>query len=167
MTSGGGSFGVPVLPTSISMYQGASASGNLGNVTTSDNTYYTVVSRPQTGLGQYCGFETAFTLTQGPSQIENLSFQFEGSAVMGASAFVYLWNWNTSAWDVWKSFPLQPSDAIASVDLVPAGLTKYMNGANQMRMVVRAVSPLGRGGVMPPVFNFKTDHIYLNVLYRS
>ena len=155
--SGGGGGGTTVSPASITMYQGASSTGNVASVTLSDDLYFDIISKPETGLGQIAAAELSFTLP--PGTVDQLSGRFEVIGVTGATGMVWLYNWNAGRYDNLKAFPVRGSgNGVTTVAV--ANLGPYISFTRQVKVVVRGLVPQRRGS-MPPSFKFRSDQIVL------
>lgn len=166
ITPPGGASGIPVAPTSVTFMQGDFATGTLASLLNADNMHYTIRTNALTKLGQVGAFETTYTLAQGADNIDGLTLKYEGSGTeVGGTVFVYLWNNNTGVYDQVKAFALKGVDTATNIELAPFGLSKYLDGSLQMKILIRALMPR-RFNMVPSPFDFNSDLIGLSVVYK-
>jgi hypothetical protein len=152
------------VPFSITTYQGSFLSGSLADVTTSNNTYYSVRSAPLGKLGQVGAVEVKFQLDQPVSKLDALSIKVEGQASAAATGMIWLKNVTTGEYEHVKSFPLSGADSTDTVQL-SGNLARYVDGLNQVNAIVRGLVP-NRTNAVAVQFTTKIDMINLLIRWK-
>lgn len=136
---------VVVAPRNVQMTMGTSATGGAADLGTANNLYYTVNSQSHT-LGQISEFQASYIVPNG--NVISLSVELEASAASGATAMVYLWNYNTSTWTLLKTMPMQSYETLTSLRLSSNLFSRYVSGG-QMQVRLRTLVPYRRSSVGP------------------
>lgn len=158
--TGGTGGTVPAFaPTSVTMFQGSGSFGGVPEVTTSDNRYFTAGSAAQDRVGQVAAVDAAFTVNKAGSQFTSLALNAENAAATGVTTSVFFWNWTKGAYDYIGAFPSGTTDATKSIS-IPTGFTNYINSSRQVKVRMRAVSPIGASR-SPIPFNYRLDLVQL------
>lgn len=122
-------------------YQGSSGTGDVNSIRVADGSFFTIVAEQIKGLGFAAAIEVTFTNPISTSSTTGMEFDAKLHGIDRATGMLYLYNWNTGKYEWIKSFAIkgvpQPSTRI----VVPAPFTKYINGSNQVKAVLRATTP--------------------------
>jgi hypothetical protein len=150
----------------ISTLTGTPTGGGLAQVLASDNTYYDVTAVELPGIGFFANNQIDFTIGENPALIVQLLFTLEAQTnpTETVTGSVFLWNWNTSQYELGNSFSMKSSDTTSTVKL-KANFLQYINGGGQIRIAFRAHDPYRREGARPQVFQFRTDLAHLQIAH--
>jgi hypothetical protein len=107
-------------------------------------------------LGQAATAELTFTV---PTNATTMSANLEAVAGLpGGTSNVWLWNWNTSQYELIGSAPLPDlGDVAKTFDVQPSNMARYIGGGGQVKMLVRGHFPM-RPFYLPPIpFTYRID----------
>lgn len=149
-----GNAGTVYPATSITKVTGGSEFGTVANVLTSNDLYYTLTSTAVDRVGQVSAAAVNFTVDKFGSQFESLSLNLESAGATGVSTSVFAWNWTTGAYVYVGATPSGSTDTKAVVKL--SSLEKIVSSTKQVRLLVRAISPIGTNR-NPVPFNYRLD----------
>jgi hypothetical protein len=151
---------------SISTLTGTHTGGGLAQVLASDDTYYDVTGVLLPGIGYFASNQIDFTIVENPALIVQLLFTLEAKSTPTetVSGSVFLWNWTTSQFELGNTFGLKLGDSTSTAKL-KTNFLKYINGAGQIRIAVRAHDPFRRDGARPQAFQFRTDLAQLQIAH--
>ncbi len=120
---------------SVSTFEGTFQSGDVTSVRTANNSTYDVKSTFIQSLGHVAGVQANFVVPVG--SYEGLFIKVKANQSITSTGMVWLWNWNTGAWEHIKSWPLPNSQTI-SVQAT-GNLARFIGPAGDVRVVVRTV----------------------------
>lgn len=161
ITLPGGSSGGTIYPaTAIQKVTGNQVFGTLPNVTTSNDAYFTVTSTSVQRTGQVSAAAATFTVNRLGNQFATLDVNFESAAAIGVSSSVFAWNWSTGLYDYIGAVSSPSLDSKATVKLPAASIAKYVSSTRQVRVQLRAISPIGTNR-NPIPFNYRLDLVQL------
>lgn len=125
------------------------------NIDTSDDDW----ASTSINNGLYATHHFLFTIPQNLSEIYNISVLWEGHGTANP-AYVYIWNYASSAWELIGTAPILGSDNVVVKDLVTGSFSPadYVDSNNFLHIV--ALSQ--RSG--PPA-NLRTDYVRVGVSY--
>jgi thermitase len=150
-----------VVPTSIKMFEGASASGVLADVVASDNQHYRINSTNIVRTGQVSSAEMTFTSPRTASQVTGMTLRFESHGVAGSTGSAFLWDWSRNTYVYVGAAPLTSTDTIATIR-VNGPFARFVNNSRQVRAVIRSVNPSGWDR-NPLPYQYRIDHVVLDV----
>jgi len=176
-----GTSGTLVNPTAINLIQGNYLSGDLTNVTSSNNSYYSFqsylidASGNPVGPGtiptaQVASVQTDYQLDMSSGTLNDLKVQIECNANnSGVAGQMYCYNWNTGLYELATSFSLTTADKVNSLTVPKASLSKYVTGAGNVRILIRGIVSIktGRPTAIPSPFTFNIDQIGLSPSFGS
>lgn len=150
-------------PHTIAVVTGSNPVGALGDVQTSNDTFYTVDSATLNN-GQYVVVDFRFTSPQPANQLERLEWRSEGSLAAGSRTpgVLYAYNFNTGAWDTVKSFSWTTTDAVTTAS-VEGDVSPYIGPADEVRLRAMVYRPVKRAGTPMTAFNARFDMLELSV----
>ncbi|MFN8218589.1 MAG: hypothetical protein U0S12_00445 [Fimbriimonadales bacterium] len=150
-----------VAPTAISMFEGAQAFGNLANVTTSDDRYFSIGSAFVARTGHVASADVTFHFNKALTSYSAVTLNAEAGAIDGLSTSVFGWDVANSKWVYFGAFPVSSADAKKTIKLPFSTLSAYVDGGRNIRLLLRAVSPISPTR-SPLPFNFRIDQTTLS-----
>lgn len=151
-----GTGGTPVSPIGVDAYIGSFVSGDVDSLTSVDGNTFSVSSGQFVGLGAVAGTEVMYQVPLNGHSLQGLGLQLDMQGVSGATAQVFLWNWQTARYELKTSIALRSTTSSKTVTLT--GFGPYVDAAGNVKVLVRAVNParnVGPGGGAP--FTFSID----------
>jgi len=160
---GGGGLG-GVAPSAVAVYQGVLSSGNLASLANNDANMYSISSAQDVSVGQVAGAEMTFTIGQIGSQTQSLQLSTATSSkpYVGGTGMIYFYNWNTNTYEFIMSYRMMEILTTTNTSVITANISKYINAAKQVKVVVRGYSPNLRNGTPPQSFVFNIDSARLS-----
>jgi hypothetical protein len=163
-------------PIGITPVQGDYQAGNLASVTTSDNSRYGMrsvlidrnglpTSSGTEAIGQCASVRVDFDLDLSGGPLSDLKAVVETNvSPSGATGQIFAYNWSTNTYVTISAFATGSVDRTSTITIPAASLANYVDGAGNVRLLVRGFYPVrtGRPGVMPPVFGFNIDRVALS-----
>lgn len=152
--------GSSVTAFNVSNFFGTYVSGTNANTATSDDSYYEIDSKMNGSAGQYSVAELAFLSPVAPASVTKLVFSVEAIRTGGPNitTTLFLFNNVTGIWDPFTIYNMPTSGNAAKTFTVLNAASKYVNGANQVRLLIRSLEPKSRVLGNPPVHRLKVDH---------
>jgi hypothetical protein len=90
-----------------------------------------------------------------------MTVECEASAASNVTCGVFAYNYTTLDYDYVGAFPLTGTDVSKSVVIPKASLANFVNGSREMKIRLRAISPISATRV-PVQFNFRIDKVNLS-----
>ena len=179
VSSGAGA--VLVDPTGASLIQGVLMAGDFNAIKTSDNSRYSIRSIliDKTGqettsgveaTGQVASVQTDFDLDMTQGNLTDLKVVVEANVnPTGATGQVFAWDWSTGTFKAVGNFSMNTSDKVSTVSVQRSVMAKYVDGTGNVRIMVRAFSPVrgGRPSRIPPQFIFNVDRVALSPGFQT
>lgn len=162
VSTGGVDPGQTVFPGNITMVEGKSFTGGLASVLVSDNAYFNIASASASRLGQVASARSTYQLTKPSNELTALNLALEATGAPNVTCLVFLYNWNTQKHDHMGSFPLGGVEQKKKFKLSALDWSQYVNGAKELRVVTRALSPNSTYSTATP-FNYKIDEIKIEL----
>ncbi|MCB0825115.1 MAG: hypothetical protein KDC26_02910 [Armatimonadetes bacterium] len=158
---GGGSN--DVAPTSVTPVIGSVSGGSVADFAALDSSTYDVTSVLVPNRGFYAAYDMTFVA---PSSTSNriratVSAQSTTSAVAG---YVYIWNFNTNAWEYMGSGTFGTAQTELSF-LSRAGASDFIDGSNNVQVRVFSLQPIRRRGGSPLPYDLQSD--FANLQFMS
>jgi thermitase len=144
---------VDVVPTTVTLYEGAHISGGAAQIAHSDNTYYTLMTVGVGKLGQAGGAIVEFDIPFSPNDLRDSTISFEAAGTIQSTTFMYLWN--GSSWVSFRQFPLSSADSTMNV-VMGSTLKDWIVGG-KVKILLRAVKNLRLGPSAS--FPYKLDRV--------
>jgi hypothetical protein len=154
-----------LAPDGIRTTQGTGSSGNRDDVRAVDTRTYNVTTVPTTTVGQTSSVLASFTSPVTRANLQELTVNVTSRSSLGATQIVWLFNWNTSRWEVVSSAPMATTDRSISV-VVPNPAAYLHPTIRQIRMVVRSNKP-NRNGRTADAFQTRLNLVQVAVLARN
>jgi hypothetical protein len=166
---GGGGVGGTIAPASVSILEGTLVSGNLASVQNLDGNLYRVNSRKRPDGGFYSAVQNEFVSTKTASQTTSLDISAYLSIQPGrtATAQIFVWNWTTSRWVLFRSTGLTSPTQVTMTATILSGASQYVNSSKRVRTLVRVFDPVRRNGTAPTTFTQRVDTVRLGVTASS
>jgi hypothetical protein len=168
-TGGGGGITPPelVLPGSASIYQGTLYQGSLTEIQRADDRFYDISSTTFQRSAQTASVITNFQAGHGSSQISAIDVNVEAltEPAVGATGMIYLYNWSTGTFDHKKSFALTNTGQGRQTFKLTTGMGTYMNGSNQVQVMLRGVTPISGGASR--TFTLRVDSVQLSLSLKN
>ncbi|MBX3118239.1 MAG: S8 family serine peptidase [Fimbriimonadaceae bacterium] len=124
-----------------SVFTGNFGGGNIGSLRTTDGSMYFVFGAPFPSLGLVAALQGEFSVPDDPDDVNSLSVTFATAGPPRTTQFVYVWNWQTSGYELVKTLPI--SQTVKDTEAIlsrPYG--RYINPTtNKVRVLLRAVGP--------------------------
>lgn len=155
---GGNTYNLP--PTAIFMYEGTVTSGNVTHVATSDNAYYTIVSKAVSRVGHVATSQVTFRTTLNPTRIVGLNIGTEVNAPAGVTTNLFVYDNVGGKWQYVGAYPMNGTDVKKTFSL-STPYAKYWNANRELKVLVRSVMP-EKMNAPPKAFNSKTDQVWLS-----
>lgn len=149
------------LPTSATVEMGTLLSGNVGSLGTGDGNKYQVQSSPVTGASpaQVAQFSCSLALDRPASQMVTVSLITLASSATGATVSYYVYNNNTSGYDLIGAAPGSAANTSKTFTLSKWG--PYYGSGNQMKIRVQATLP----GASASAFTLGADQVRIVTSY--
>ena len=129
----------PVLPTAVSVMNGALESGTLSSLFGVDGNTYNVASTFVQNVGQASTIVVTFHLSQPSFSVSNLLISVTESAPPGSTVQIFAYNWTSKNYDVIQAFP---GLSLGTADIATLGNMKlYENGGNTVQLAIRTFIP--------------------------
>lgn len=151
-----GLIALPANATAINPYQGKRTSGVLSDIWNPDGSIYSMTSSTIPQLGSVVAAETYYTLPA--TDVGGLAIRVKGTSSVTNTAMVFLWNWQTQAWDYKKSAAWPTGSVNDTTFNFGTNLSPYIYPNGSVRCLVRLLNP-ARLGASP--FNATFDLIRL------
>jgi hypothetical protein len=155
-----------IIPAnSISQQDGSHISGGLTDINHLDRLVYKARSA-RVSSGQSAGAVATFTLPN-PSKV--VKFDLMTASTSSRSQYpisnsLFLWNWQTSKYDLIAESALKPMGEEELVrSLSGASLAKYLNGSGQVKLLVRAYSADRRNTGMAQTFDLMINRLVIGI----
>lgn len=126
-------------PTGVSMWTGEASSGSAADLLASDSAFYSVTTT-STNLGQVGGAAIDFAFVGESAGLRKATLNIETSAVTGATAQLYLWDFTSNKYVLIRAFATRPTVVKRESIPLPRDLSKYVSGGT-LRAGVRAIGP--------------------------
>src|ERR1044072_3081279 len=158
---------IEVSPLTINTTFGNYIFGDLTSVSASDNIYYQIGSTMLGTVGQAASAELSFDIPTDTNQI-GVTIETIGG-IDGGTNNVWLWNWNTSQYDLIGSTPLAASgDAPKTLNVALPNVSRYVGPGGAAFLLVRGHLPLKTLPLnVPPTFNYRIDQAKLLIRQSS
>lgn len=132
------------FPTAMAAMEGSVTSGtatalnNLDNVTVNLNSLY------EARLGQVGSLDVSFTLDRAPEKFDSMAVLIGVSTPAEATVMSFFYNWKTSTWDFYKSYP-GSSNLRVTMDVSHTYASYVRSTDKKVRMLFRTLRPLRYG----------------------
>lgn len=155
----------PLTPATATVFFGNLVGGNASSAGTSDDVYYEVDSKLNGTAGQYAIQQLSFNSPVAPAGVNKLAVSVEAikSGGGGVTGTIFLFNNVTGAWDPFTTYTLPTSGNATKTFTITTGSSKYVNGANQVLMLVRSIEPKSRVLGNPAVHRLKLDRAVVTI----
>ncbi len=167
--SNGGLGGAIYPPVGVSTRLGVYQSGTLADVLTSDQQFYDISSLP-TIQGEVAAVQLDFTINRPVGDVIDLTFSTQAitNLTSDVTGTFFVFNWTTNNYDAIRSFTLRNNGNESALVVLnsTAGLSQYVSTSGNIRLVLRGLTPLRRGGGIGRPFLLRTDFSQLGVNYR-
>lgn len=127
--------------TTIQIDTGQYLSGNLASLPSLDGATFNIHAIKVPFLGVVSSLQSDFSVADDPNDMNSLSVLLNASGPSKATQFVYAWNWQTSQYELLKSFPLTTNPATREVFLQRPFSPFIQPGTNTVRILARAIGP--------------------------
>lgn len=158
---------IEVDPVSIQTTYGTTIFGDVASVLNSDNIYYQIGSSPLGTVGQAAAAEMQFNI---PADTSQISIKLETiGGIAGGTNNMWLWNWNTSQYDLIGSTPMVASgDSIKTINVPNINVGRYVGPGGSAFLLVRGHLPLKPlQYTVPSPFNYRIDQAKLLIRQSS
>ena len=135
--------------------QGTLVSGGPSDVNVYDSKTANVSSTFVRSVGHVASLRADFQTTYNPSNIGALRISLNTSANKYQTMFLYLWNYQTSKWDIVLQRPGTTSSF--HVERIEAQASPYVHSSGRVLGLLRTVYPVGAIGYGP--YTLKTDRL--------
>ncbi|MFZ4507239.1 MAG: S8 family serine peptidase [Fimbriimonas sp.] len=126
---------------SIALNQGNWVGGNVASVRNSDNNFYSlsgvVGPNPQALTG---GAEIVIPVGDALDKIRKFTVTVEARGPIGSTNTLFAWNYNTSSYEVLRSFALRETKSTVTQDIPATNLSRYVRNG-EFRLISRAIVP--------------------------
>ncbi|MBC8066530.1 MAG: hypothetical protein H7Y17_16995, partial [Chlorobia bacterium] len=172
-TVSSGTAGVLIAPIAETLIQGTYIGGALADLLASDNNRYSIRSilidkngqptiDPAQATGQVASLQVDFDLDLSGGPVADLKAVVESNvSLSGPTGQLFAFNWNTGTFVSIGSFAQATTDKKATITIPKASLGNYVDLTGNVRLMVRAFSPIrgGRPNKNAPQFLFNIDQV--------
>jgi hypothetical protein len=130
-------------------------SGGLAQITSSNNQYFQIRSVKVDRLGEVASAVVNFTAPS--TNMNQLKFTFETSAVNKVTASLFIWNWAQSKWIYIGAKPQTSADLTTTLGVADPG-SPYINAQKQVKILLRSIMPFSTVGGATAYY-FKIDQV--------
>lgn len=141
--------GIFTDPNSVPNTQGGGLTGNVADLSVSDNANVLLNSVSSPRLGQIAAIEMTFTVEPTPGGLKFLGTRIEANAPTGTTGMVWLYDYVSQRYVQLKSWRMGPTGNTAVDAQVSRNFNRYVQNG-QAKMVFRALVPSRRGNVGAP-----------------
>lgn len=145
----------------IGSYASPTTAGQVIKAT--DGSLFSIQSINNTKLGALASIDAYVLLSPAASNIMEANISFTARSADGTSALVFAFNNTTGSWDQLGSLGMSSVNKSTSINIPQTSLSKYLNGGNMIRLMVRNISPARTNASKNYIF--KVDQ--LNVVGNS
>ena len=125
------------VASAMTMLKGSISTGDVSRLAANDASRVSVSAGVESGL-YVTDWYGSVTLSHPPL---NLSVTYDGNYTISRTQVLYLYNFNTSAWDQVDSYTVSTSDVTRTC--TPASMAPYVSAARQVRLRVRGSTNSG------------------------
>ncbi|MBS1724040.1 MAG: hypothetical protein JSS66_13930 [Armatimonadetes bacterium] len=167
VSTGGSGGAQDVLPNSVSTLEGTFAAGNLAAVQTNNGVTYDTDTVKKTDGSYATAIQTTHTITQNRLSVASIVVNWKTFVAPSRTptGYIFLWNWDTSRWDMIKSYTISGSNTTYSGSAIGIG-TRYVSTSKQVKVMVRGLDPIRKNGVPPAPFKLRTDSIRIQIVEK-
>lgn len=176
-----GSAATLIDPLGVNLISGNLLAGNLASITASDNNRYSIqsylidkngneTSNGAIATGQAASMQVDFDLDLSEGTVIDLKAVVEANIITtGATGQIFAWDWASSTFKSVGSFALGTIDKTSTITIPKAQLPSYVNGAGNVRLMIRGFSPVraGRPVRIPAAFTLGVDRVALAPGFQS
>lgn len=162
------SIGTPTpfeyVPDSIDVFEGTWEFGDVSDTQNSDNSRYGVRTHEIPGAATAAAAYMQIQMDRPLTGMRDLKLSIEVAGMSRATMLIFLWDWNQNKWVSFRQFPLDNTDKKIDIDM-DQGISKWLNGNRQMRVLLRAWGPNRVFGGRAPNFTFGIDRVALDTIF--
>jgi hypothetical protein len=160
---------IDATPSAISVYEGTFLSGSLGDILAENpggGPTYNVRSVKSGKVGQASGVVITYVLPTTKAKVTSIDFIFQAkeSPMTLATAFVYVWNYNTGKYDTFVQFPVG-AGFVTSHKKVTSSPSRYLSNSGQVKILFRTLSTASPGRKQP--YPFVLNYGYAHIAYTE
>lgn len=153
-----------ITPATPNIEKGTLTSGTQSSLQADDGLTYNVFSAPQGGIGQVATVSGSFSVqSQAGFTLSGAIVDVSFNGPAEASGFVYLYNYTTAKYDIFRQLPLGKNQVLSISlpgELGTTFTSRYISSSGEVKVALRAVSP-NKGTSSPAAFVFSIDRMTL------
>ncbi len=145
-----------LAPQSVGTVEGDYMNGDVNSIKINDGQYYDTRATLVNKVGFTTSVEWSFNISTPKNKLKSVTYSvlMRQLSATNASGLFFLWNYQTGKWDNVGANPIKTTYGSPIVKSI-GDFNKYISNTGQVKVMVRAISPLTKGkGV---AFNFNLN----------